>query len=353
MKTGIGVFVGLWMALLLGSCSPMRWISVETYVPAILTMPPEVKTVMIVNNAAQQPDRMGHRIVLNNTKDSLVAFSVDSMAYRFCVELGKLIATSTVFDDVRMCEDTLRTDSVFFAKRIFTPEQVKRMYADYGVDALISLDNFFILSEAYQKMRYERAYGKAIRLDISGELRVFWSGQTEVQVIPFADSLFWYWSDYYDFDTMYATEVASDPDVYESIRILSEHIIEKLSTYFVPFWSAENRWYYTGITSAWKQGAAYAGKNQWDNAFKTWEPLYNSRLKWKQQAQMASNLALYYEMKGNFDKAGEYAEIAYKLMKEQIKDEKDSVLKLQQAYVGILKKRAENDVVLSKQLREQ
>jgi hypothetical protein len=56
-------------------------------------------------------------------------------------------------------------------------------------------------------------------------------------------------------------------------------------------------------------------------------------------------------MAGNFNKAIDYAEKSAQLFKENAGEENDYT-KLQNKYVEVLKERAKNDAVLSRQLRE-
>ena len=330
----------------------MRWIGVETYQPAMITFPSDVKTVMVVNNSAQQPDRIGHRMIIDTGRDSVISVSLDSIAYNFCVSLGKNIANSTVFDDVRMCEDTLRTDSIFYDIRVLTPNQVSNMCHDYGVDALISLDYLLVISEIYKWRFVGPNANKAFMSKLDGELRTFWPGQREALVIPFTDSIFRGLADFAYYDGTKEDEIVVELDIEWTIRYMTEYMSEKIARNFVPYWNREGRWFYSSFASDWKQGVAYAAKQQWENAFKIWEPMYDNRLKWKRQARLAANLALCYEMTGRFEKAIEYAETAYTLMKEHTKDENNNLLKLQKGYVDVLKNRLDTEVVLSKQLRE-
>jgi tetratricopeptide (TPR) repeat protein len=135
------------------------------------------------------------------------------------------------------------------------------------------------------------------------------------------------------------------------MRYLSDVTGEKMHINFVPYWSFENRWYYTHISSEWKRGTVYAVANKWREAAALWEPLLSKTGKWKAKARLLSNLALCNEMTGNFEKAIDYAEKSSQLFEEHTGEEGDYT-KLQKKYLEVLKERATNDVVLSKQLHE-
>jgi len=348
MKRVFLFFVTILVSCLFFSCRSVRVIDIETYNPAAITFPPEIKTVMIINNSAQQPSGIGHRYVNNLNTDSLENVSADSTAYKFCVSLGKIIAESPLFYDVRICEDTLRRDSLFYDVKPFTSNAVKSLCVKYGVDALISLDKLFFSSTHYENKERKFVRGKAISSEVVGELRVLWPGQKEVYTIPFIDSMEWHMGADYNEAIL---EVITMPDTKSSMMFLSVIVGQKMSVNFVPHWSDDKRWFYTNISSDWKRGTVYAVAEKWEEAAEAWEPLYGKVKKWEHKAKLASNLALCNELAGNFEKAVEYAEISYALFKEFAGNESD-YLRIQNTYVVVLKKRQESDKMLSKQLRE-
>lgn len=343
-------FTALFVSFLLVSCRSYKVMEIETYNPAAITFPAEVKTVMIVNNSAQQPDVVGHSFKSFTKGDSILSVSADSMAYHLCLSLGKAMTESPVFYDVRICEDTLRLDSLFYNVRPFTTDQVEMFCRDYGVDALISLDKLFFNTVFYETDMTNFMMGNAISVEITGELRALWPGQKEAYAVPFIDSLMWMMDEMTLFGEM--PEVLTPPDVRSAMLYLATYMGEKLHPNFVPFWSADKRWYYTNISSAWKRGTVYVTAEKWVEAANAWEPLFEKLKNRKQRAYLASNLALCYEMQGNFSKALEYAETAYGLLKELTAEEDNFYTNLQNTYIDVLKSRRDADQLLSKQLQE-
>ncbi|MDR2679546.1 MAG: tetratricopeptide repeat protein [Tannerella sp.] len=332
-------------AAVLFSCSSVRSLEIETYNPAAITFPPEIQTVMIVNNAAQQPDNTGHQRKRAGKGVTEMQVSADSTAAVFCLQLGKSIAASPVFYDVRLCEDTLRRDSVFYDKRPFSAHDVQALCDDYGVDALISLDNFVLLTEVDETGFNGYFFEPFLRVTLFGELRALWPGQKEVYTFPFSDSLRWLLPD----DSQAAN--ITEADVLYAMRYLSSVTGEKVQVNFVPYWSYDNRWYYTAISSEWKRGAACAAVAKWNEAAGIWETLLSKTGKWNPKARLLSNLALCSEIAGDFEKAVGYAEESYRLFVTNAGEDNDYT-KLQKMYLEILKGRAKNDSVLSRQLRE-
>ena len=334
---------------LLFSCGSFRSMEVETCNPASITFPPEIKTVMIVNNSAQQPDDAGHRYIRNGADDSIKLIPADSAAYDFCLRLGELIALSPVFRDVRLCQDTLRRDSAFYDKRPFSPDEVLAFCEDYGVDALISLQNLVFFTEMHETRLHTYFFEAAIKVRLSGEVRVMWPGQKEAYAIPFSDSLRWDWPEDFYFDPY--EEAFPEADVQSAMRYLSGVAGEKMHTSFVPYWSQDRRWYYLSVSSEWKRGSAHAAAGKWSEAAAVWEAVLAKASKWKPKARLLSNLALCNEMTGDFEKAAACAAEACRLF-ETHAGEDDAYTRLQKNYLEILAERAANDRTLSRQLRE-
>ncbi|MDR2146511.1 MAG: tetratricopeptide repeat protein [Tannerella sp.] len=341
------IFAILLFFMSLASCRSYKTFDIQTYKPAAITFPRHANTLLIVNNVGQQPDSVGHRIEGYINKD--IRISADSTAYDLCFSLGRAIAESPVFADVRMCEDTIRTDSAFYELNIFSKDDVRRMCRDYGVDAMISLDRLIFNTKLTRNIAEYGFYsGSGMEIEALGELRVYWRDQNEGYSVPFRDSLFWY----DDAGIVFSQEMMFSPeDVQDAMRYLSSYLGEKLQNNFVPYWESEGRWYYTSISSEWKQGSVFAASEKWDRAIAVWEPLLAKTTNKNKQGRLYSNLALCNEMTGNFEKAVEYAEKSVRLLNDAL-GEDNSFSKLQKLYLDVLKKRVADEEILEQQLRE-
>jgi hypothetical protein len=315
--------------------------------PGAITFPPYVKTIMIVNNAAQQPDSVGHTTFGYGT-DTTQRVSADSMAYEFCRALGEALATAPIFEDVRLCEDTIRRDSSFYETKSFSAEAAEQLCSDYGVDAFISLDKLFFRTKMIKiKPQYDYVTGERIEIELTGEMRAYLRGQKEFYAVPFTDSLTWKT----DIDFMMSGNRLSIADVEDAMRYFSNYEGRKLFVNFAPHWLEDSRRFYTSFASDWKRGAAYAVKNKWDEAARVWYAILKNAKNKKQQARLNANLALCREMTGDFAAAVRYAEKACRLYGEYA-GEDDRFTKTQKMYLGVLIQRAENEKKLARQLGE-
>ena len=337
----------IFLTLLLVSCQSYRYIEIETFNPAVITFPPEIRTVMIVNNSAQQPDHIGHKyleLLDMSDVDSVLNVSVDSMAYRFCLFLGQAIAESPLFDDVRICEDTLRHDSLFYMSQPFSVQTVEALCDMYDVDALITLDKLYYRTAFYN---YYANTMRMITAEIIGEMRMVYPGFQMAYVIPFVDTLILSTDEYY----YMVNETFTIQDIQDAILVLTEHTAQKMQNNFAPYWTDDKRWYYTNVSSGWKRASVFAAAEKWEAAANEWRHLLTITSKWKQKAMLASNLALFHEIQGDFTRAIEYATLANTLFMEHTGEE-DRLNVMQNKYLELLQKREEDDKTLSEQLGE-
>ena len=337
------IFIALCVALLFSSCQTYRMIGIETYHAASITFPSDIQSIMIVNNTPLQSYDHGYHLVRIQNQD--VSISTDSMAYLFCLSLGKAIAELPFFDDVRLCDDPLRSDSFFNMTRPLLVDDVERLCDEYDIDALISLDKLYFKADINTSEMSVFNYFISLQVEVAGELKALWPGGNVAHTIPFTDSL------QLLLDPFSLTDDFLVQEVKEAIRDWLENTSQQMYKHFVPFWENDDRWFYTSMSSDWKRATAYTVANKWEEASTMWQSLYDNTSHKMQKARLASNLALAREIAGDLPKAIEYAEIAHSIFQE-MSNEQDTFRQMQKNYLDLLRKRIEDDRKLSEQLRE-
>jgi hypothetical protein len=339
MKNAVLFIAVILSFILLTGCDSYRVVQIEVYNPGIITFPPGVKDILILNNSAQQPDNIGHRVSLLGMKDTVISASADSTAYHFCMSLGNEIADSPLFGDVRVSEDTLRYDSVFYERKYFDKYDISKLLSLYNVDAVISLDRLMFNSIVGNTSYYDGYYLYNIELfvGVAGEVSAYIPNES--YSLPFKDSAAWVLE---DFKTV---------DLEHGMKYISADVGKKMAKNFVPYWTQDNRWYYVDFSSSWRRAAAYAYNSKWTEAYYEWNRILENTDKGKSKARLYANMALGKEMEGDFESAYSFAEKSYELFLS-IAGEDDSFTKLQKVYIDVLKKRIESDKILTRQLDE-
>ena len=339
-------FLGGLLLLFFVSCSPIRYVGIETYNPAGITFPQEVKKLLVVNHAAPQPE-VPYKTTLTNRPDSF-KISSDSALFVFCRTLGTEIAASPYFEDVRLLEESYRADRYFFSDRMLTSDDVSLLCEEHEVDAIISLDKLmFQINESVQNALAFELEGW-LDVEISGVIRAYLPGRdTPLSTIELADTIYPQLSLY----VLDITSVVVDADIL--LKDVAESVARHSLVNFIPYWSGDARWYYTSANAQWKEAAAYAASDKWELAYEKWKKLYDSTMEssWKSKSRLASNLAVSSELTGDFPKALYWATESFRLLEGKV-TENDSYFKLQKMYVDVLKYRILADKRLHIQLKE-
>jgi hypothetical protein len=237
----------------------------------------------------------------------------------------------------------VRTDASFLADAKLSAEDVVELCLDAGADAVISFDRLLFKMRRDVNATNQGYYDGQVRIDVSGILRSYVPGEPTASKVMVADSIFltnWNYSPELTNQTLPASD--------EALRLAARYIGSKYYSVFVPHWETTTRQYYTSIGTLWKMGAAQAERGNWDAARESWITIYNGG-RWSDRAKAAANIALAFEINGNFAEALRKAEESYNLfLKHKGSEDPDTVL--QQEYCQALKQRLANEQKLSEQL---
>ena len=332
--------------IVISSCAPYRYLSMETLNPASITLPVDMRRILIVNNALPQ-DEVPFESNYHQLSES-VTLSVDSAAFEFCRTLGETLADFSGFDDVRLLEGCLRTDMLPLLAPTLQRDDVELLCDEHETDIVISLDRLLYRVSESDDYMFGIPLQNMFHVETMGVLRVYMPGrETPLANIMLGDTLI--------FDLWYEQ---NDEDVWNSLNsinpdnlfnISARYIANEARTHFIPYWSEDLRWYYTSFTADWKEATAYAGSEKWDKAVAIWKKLYGQTTSWKQRARLCSNLALGAEMTGDFEQALQYAKLSHQLMLDHLGADHLNTKK-QELYVNVLTSRITEEQKLKLQM---
>lgn len=332
---------------LLSACSSPNYIGIETYNPAEITFPEKVGKVLIVNNAVPQPNDIGYKYRLMGKLQDTARVSTDSALLDACQLLGKAIVNVSHFDDVLLYDEPVREDRLYYVDVKLTPPKVEALCKETGTDAVISFDRLLFDMDRDIIAFSDGFLMGDIRVKILGVLRTYLPGrENPLATVLLNDSVFW-------------TETRGNmvalnymlPSPEESLHEAAKYIGEKAAPNFVPHWNKETRWYYGGLSTAWKEATAYAKRDKWDEAAECWKRIYDHS-SGKGKGKAAGNLALYYEMKTRLKESLDWADKSYnEFMKSSGESSRES--KMMHLYIGTLKERILTDKKLNMQFGEE
>jgi hypothetical protein len=307
-----------------------------------------VRKVLVVNNALPQSPETGYSYTLRGIpQDTCLAYA-DSALFDACNALGTALVEADFFDDVLLFDGGTREDNSPLMDVKLTFEQVQALCEETGADAVISFDRLLFNMKKDVLTIFDGYFDGTVRVDIMGVARSYLPDKSKPTVTVLAsDSVFWMES---GISLAHLNAVLPPPD--DALRIAAQYIGAKIAPAFVPHWNDEIRWYFTGLGAYWKEASAYAAAEKWEGAYIRWQNLYEKASSWKQKAKSASNLAFYYEMSGELQRAYDLASESYDLFLKN-KGEDYTYTLIQKQYVQTLSKRVQDDKKLNLQFGEE
>ncbi len=329
----------------LASCNTISYLGIETYNPAEITFPDRTERILIVNNAVPQPEQSGYAYSYLGTDQDTCRAKADSALVYACRSLGKAILEGEYFSDVLLYNAPLRTDNDFLVDQKLTPDRVAQLCRETGTDAVLSLDRLLFSMQKKIWNNADRSLSAEIKVEMKGVVRTYLPGRAApLATVHMNDSVFWSEE---GMDMEVLNMFLPLPD--DALSIGGVHFGNNVYPNFVPHWQNETRWYYTAMSASWKEATAYAKAGKWEEAASRWRSIHDNTGKWEAKARSASNLALAYEMAGEFAEALQWAEKAQVLW-EKNAGEDDRDRRLNTAYVQALAERLKSNMKLDQQI---
>jgi hypothetical protein len=280
------------------ACSSIKEVHIETYVPAEITFPSSVSRVIIANNAVLQPDDFGHTIQEYNKKEQSHTMSTDSVMFEACQSLAHSIHQQKFFKKVLISTPPIRHDDSYHTDIKLTKEEVNAICNRSAADAVISIDRLLFNGKKNILSHNGYLWGTQ-RVDATAIIRAYLPNrENSLATILITDSIEWIES------ASNAIELEKYmPTANHALRAAAAQLSAKVYRNFVPHWNAAQRKYYSSKSSRWKEATAFASKEKWDEAKERWHLLFKQTTKPLIKARLANNIALSYEMLGDFEQA--------------------------------------------------
>jgi len=338
------------LLLFMSSCAGIRYMTIETEEPAQLTLPANVRSLLIVNNVVQQPDEVGHKKKpLGKKEFEPTKVSADSISTYYTEAFTQFLSEEQYFDTVILYNKPLRTDTNFWEEKPIMPQKMNELRKETETDAIISLDKLILETEWIDLFMQEGYIFATMTGKIHSILRVYMpTMEGKIPAVYFTDSLRWEGFDIRD-DMAYANLIIPTPE--EGMKRLAVYAAEKMVNVFAPHWEMQNRWYYTLSNSLMREGESYAKSAEWTKAIWKWQTFYDNEKNKVKKAKAASNIALAYEMLGEMDKAYDWITLSVQLFEESVSpnslDKKRAEL-----YKNEIKRRKDHAVKLNMQINK-
>ena len=279
-----------------------------------------VRSVLVVNNALVQPNDFGHSTVLDGDHKSGISIPLNKALLYSLFSLTQTLDESGDFDAVELLDVSQNTSTNYYARQSLSASQVQNLIQTYEVDALLVLNQLVLYDvlEAFQtdeggQYAYMQAFAQ------SHWSMYFADATRRSQTLSYADTLLW------ESKVEYTRTQALNqlPNREDALLYLASTLGEGLGKSFVHSWVAVSRYLYDIDDTHIKAGLQSFRYQRWEEAIYHWQHVANEEAKGerlkvkgkdnKAAAVAAANIAIAYELLGDYSLACDYANEACRL----------------------------------------
>lgn len=289
MKTKITVL--LLVLCLFSACTTLQTISFERLQAADVSYPDQVRTVGVINYAPQDKQERDSILGLWNG-DGMV--TVESLA--------REIAATDYFNQVVVCDSALRPVGM-------RNEEILPMFQADSLIQALGVDMLFAVEQVRIELKEGSLFHTELMVDVPAVdgvitplVRAYVSGRNApLFSISKTDTICWV--------------VSPELTFGQIVQEASDFAATLPVSYLLPHWKEMNRYYFDGGNMEMRDAGVYIREQNWEGAAALWQKLYDGR-KGKVKMRAAYNLALNYELQGDYERAKEYLDTALSLASE-------------------------------------
>lgn len=298
--------IPLILLVILGACgTSSSLIEYEVLTPATYSVPPEVKSVVLVNNSYPFENKEAHVAIVNGHSQPLDSIINLGFPDSVLVSLKYTLEFEQFFDTVYY--DTLRYNNKLTGVPMgeLPKNKVFRICDKYGADAVLGLDAYTYGTELKVQETVEGTFSS---MDVHG--MSFWrlyDGKTGDILFKDLqkDTIFWYG----DGESIEAS-IFRFPTIGQANNqfafYVGEHFVDKI----VPKWERVQRRFFDEGGVYFNAATDWIAKNNYEEARKIWAYIYEHG-KLLDQARAAHNVAVSLEKDGDIVNAAQWAYNSY------------------------------------------
>ena len=278
-----------------------------------------VRNVLVVNNALIQPADFGHSTVLDGKNQSGIEIALDRAPLYNMFSLTQFLDASGELTRVELLDQSQNSSTNYYQRMVLSQERVRELIQTYEVDALLVLNQLVLYDVVEAFLTDEGGYYAYMQAFAQSHWNVYYSDHRPVKTITQADTLVWE----SDIENTRMQALNKLPNRQEALLYLATTVGETLGQSLVPSWEPVRRYLYTADNIHVKNGLDAFRYQRWEGAIHHWkqvatEEAKGERLKargkeTKATAVAAANIAIAYELLGDYSLACDYANEASRL----------------------------------------
>ena len=300
------VVLFLLLLLSLGSSAQQWRFWIDEQCPAQRGLLRDVFSVLLVNNTVLQPHAFGHPQAVDGVTLRQEEVDLTSAALHCLFSATQTLDLSSELMRVELLEQTQNASDNFYSRNLLSAKQMADLRALYNVDALLIL-NQLVLYNIQETFPLDDGTHYAYLQACAQSNWTVYSG-TKSQSFSMADTLLW------ESEPMYARSRALEqlPATQEALLYLARNVGDSLARSLTPQWVAVPRYLYEMSDASIQAGLDAFRYQRWADAIHYWLLAMYGNDK-KAAAMAAANIAIAYEMQGDFSSACDFARHAIRL----------------------------------------
>ena len=299
-------------SLLLVLCSlyinaQQQWyFSVDERYPAERQQLQGKQRILVVNNALTQPQDFGHSTILDGENKGNVEIDLSRSVLYCLFATTQSMEFTGEFDAVELMDISQNHSTNYYTRTPLTFSQAERLCTDYQADALLTLNQLVLYDIVESFPTDEGTYYAYLQAYAQSHWTIHYAGQTREATFTQADTLLWESQLHYN-----RTQSLSDlPSRQEALLYLARELGNRMGSSFAPSWQTTRRYIYE--LPDLQAGLDAFRLQRWNSAINQWITIVDSKDK-KAAACAAANIAIAYEMLGDYASACDYAQRASRL----------------------------------------
>ena len=282
-----------------------------------------VRNVLVVNNALIQPADFGHSTVLDGKNQSGIEIALDRAPLYNMFSLTQFLDASGELTRVELLDQSQNSSTNYYQRMVLSQERVRELIQTYEVDALLVLNQLVLYDVVEAFLTDEGGYYAYMQAFAQSHWNVYYSDHRPVKTITQADTLVWE----SDIENTRMQALNKLPNRQEALLYLATTVGEALGQSLVPSWEPVRRYLYTADNIHVQNGLDAFRYQRWEEAIHHWKQVANDETgktpktsktsktpkTTKATAVAAANIAIAYELLGDYSLACDYANEASRL----------------------------------------
>jgi len=306
LKLGVMFFL---LPMFISSCVSVSTLPLEVMRPATYSVPPDILSVVVVDFAFPYRSDSTHIINVMGAEDVIDTIWVDDFGLRVVNAMAEELENRAFFDSVYLHPVSLNRPPVGKPNLSLSASQIRDILNKYNAHAIIALESI-----EYNSHFSGINTGEFLYATLDANSRLLWkiydvSGDVKDAYIQ-QDSIFWD-----NVDDQGYIDSKSIPSIRHAMESLANFMGKYYPDRIAPYWESQQRSYYSAGHHLFSRANDLLKVNNWEHAARVWYYVFDEGTK-RQKAMAAYNIALSFEVRGDFVEAAAWAQVSEQIFME-------------------------------------